>query len=58
MKDFMKNVFSFLTHNWWLKLIALALALAVYYGVRGTIYGSPHMMQPLMRGPADAVHSR
>ncbi|MBQ8113371.1 MAG: hypothetical protein IJ146_09220 [Kiritimatiellae bacterium] len=55
----MKNFFSFLTHNWWLKLLALALALAVYYGVRATLYyGSPYMMQSLMRGPADAIDGR
>ena len=54
----MKNFFSFLTHNWWLKLLALALALAVYYVVRGTIYGSPYMMQPFMRGPGNAIYGR
>ena len=51
----MKNFFSFLTHNWWLKLLALALALAVLYGVRNNIsHGSPNMMPPIMRGSENA----
>ena len=36
----MKHFFSIFTRNWWLKLLALALALAVFYGVRGTNQGT------------------
>lgn len=56
----MKNYFSFLTRNWWLKLLALALALAVFYGVRGSIHGAHYTVDPtlFMRGNADAEPNR
>lgn len=53
----MKNYFSFLTRNWWLKLLALALALAVFYGVRSSIRGSAHGIEGssiFTRGQSDA----
>lgn len=35
----MNKYFAFITRNWWLKLLALILALVVFYGVRGSIRG-------------------
>lgn len=35
----MNNYFSFLTRNWGLKLLALILALVVFYGVRSSTRG-------------------
>ncbi len=56
----MKNFLFIFTRNWWLKLLALALALAVFYGVRGTIHGTHiGMDSPLfMRGRPDADVNR
>ncbi len=35
----MKKFLAFFTRNWELKLLALILALVVFYGVRGSIRG-------------------
>ncbi|MCQ2393504.1 MAG: hypothetical protein MJ249_04380 [Kiritimatiellae bacterium] len=53
MKNFLKNLLSLFTRNWWLKLLALALALAVFYGVRGSIHGTSYT-DDFMRGPSNA----
>lgn len=45
MKNFLKNFLSLFTRNWWLKLLALALALAVFYGVRGSIHGNSYTVE-------------
>jgi len=55
-----KNLISLFTRNWWLKLLALALALAVFYGVRGTIHGTHTPVDPtlFMRGTPNADANR
>ena len=53
MKNFLKNLLSLFTRNWWLKLLALALALAVFYGVRGSIHGMSYT-DDFMRGSSNA----
>lgn len=56
----MKNFFLIFTRNWGLKLLALILALVVFYGVRGSIRGSYQHVDPaiFMKGPAHAVPAR
>ncbi len=46
----MKNFLALFTRNWGLKLLALVLALVVFYGVRGSIRGP----QPNAFAPQDA----
>lgn len=55
----MKNFFSFITRNWGLKLLALILAIVVFYGVRGSIRTHHRFdTQNFMKGPVDAVPAR
>lgn len=55
----MKKFFSFITRNWSLKLLALVLAIIVFYGVRGSLR-SHHRLdtQNFMKGPVDEVPTR
>ena len=50
----MKRIFAPFTRNWWLKLIALILALAVFYGVRSSLHGNQYGMQTRIFAPAPA----
>lgn len=64
----MKRLFSVFTRNWGLKLLALALALAVFYAVRGSIRAPQHEGRPFqyqyddhapksVKAPAHGVHN-
>ena len=35
----MKNLLSFITNNWWLKVLALVLAIVIYHSLKSD---SPH----------------
>lgn len=50
----MKNMLSVFTRNWWLKLLALILALAVFYGVRGSFRTHTDDTGIFMRGAVNA----
>lgn len=53
----MKRLLAIFTRNWSLKLLALVLALVVFYVVRGSIR-SPHGTPSFMKGTPDAAHDR
>lgn len=54
----MKNNLSIFTHNWGTKLIALILAIVVFYWVRSSIRGSGNAGSPahsFMKGSSNAA---
>ena len=52
----MKRLIAFFTGNWWLKILALILAIAVYYSMKETSRANTHDNgRPTfnLKGPAD-----
>lgn len=58
----MNRFLSLFTHNWGTKLIALTLAVIVFYWVRGSIRGGrstgADRTPNFMKGPANAAPAR
>lgn len=58
----MNRFLSLFTHNWGLKLIALILAIIVFYWVRGSIRGNRPtnggVSPNFMKGPSNANTAR
>lgn len=49
----MKKILNFFFHNWGLKVLALVLAVVVYFSLRGEISKSTGWKTPsFMKGPA------
>ena len=58
----MRKFLSLFTHNWGIKLIALGLAIVVFYSVRGFTGGSSQKTQSsssdMTKGPSNANAAR
>ncbi len=39
----MKNFFSIITNNWWLKILALILAIVIYHALRSETHRDPNV---------------
>ncbi len=53
----MKPISAFSGKNWGLKLLALVLAIVIYYAMRDTLRDSPQSLI-IRGGPADAATTR